>query len=109
MEPMNILYPVVIHPDVYPDGSMCWVAKHPDLPGCMAHADTVKEAEDLLAEARAVYLEYLDSKDRGPPLPRAYRQRNWLIGDVLVGGAAASEPGGFNWEVEDTTEAYRCA
>lgn len=62
-------YPVVIHPDRYPDGSRCWVASHPDLPGCMADGDTVEEARRLLDLARLAYLAYLNGADRDAPLP----------------------------------------
>jgi len=62
-------YAIHTHPDVDTRGAFCWVAKHPDLPGCAAHGYTLTEAKERLDEARIAYLANLDRM--GAPLPKA--------------------------------------
>jgi predicted RNase H-like HicB family nuclease len=88
-DPFDQIYPIVVRPDAYPDGKPCFVAEHPDLPGCSAHGTTVDEARELLSHARVAYLKYLISKDRNPPLSLPFRQREWQIGSVTMSGAVA--------------------
>lgn len=63
------VYPIEVVPDVYRDGRPCWLARHPDLPGCAISIDTREEAEAALADARHVYLEYLVENDLPIPEP----------------------------------------
>lgn len=49
-------YAVDLLPDHYPDGRPCWVASHPQLPGCTAYADTDDEALSELELVRRAYL-----------------------------------------------------
>ena len=60
-------YPVVVSPDTCTDGSFCYVAGHPDLPGCAAHGRTIAEARERLADARTAYLKHLQAT--GQPVP----------------------------------------
>jgi len=48
----SVQYPVVVYPDICTDGAFCYVAEHPDLPGCAAHGDTIQEAKSRLARPR---------------------------------------------------------
>jgi predicted RNase H-like HicB family nuclease len=65
--------------------SRVWVARHPDLPGCMSHALTTDEALANLAEAAELYLAALDAAgvDRPPqPLhPQAWSLESRGAGD----------------------------
>ncbi len=56
-------YSIELRPDHYPNGKPCFVAAHPDLPGCVAYADTDVEALQQLEAARRVYL--ADVEERG--------------------------------------------
>ena len=62
-------YPVVIRPDFCTDGSFCYIAEHPDLPGCVAYAPTQSEARRLLDKARDAYLASLTKDGVAPPPP----------------------------------------
>jgi predicted RNase H-like HicB family nuclease len=47
-----------------------WVARHPQLPGCMSHGVTTDEALANLAEAAELYLAALDAAGvNRPPAP----------------------------------------
>ena len=63
----NVAYRSVIRLDVTTDGTPCYIAEHPDLPGCEVHAPTLTEAQSLLASAREAYLTHL--ADAGLPVP----------------------------------------
>jgi predicted RNase H-like HicB family nuclease len=63
-----VRYPMVVYPDVCTDGSFCYVAEHPDLPGCAAHGNTLTEAKERLVRAREAYIAQLRSE--GLPLPQ---------------------------------------
>ena len=54
-------------------GKVCFVASHPELPGCMAQGWTREEAVRSLAEARELYLRAL-ARD-GLPIPEPQPQR----------------------------------
>lgn len=62
-------YRVESRQDKFADGRVCWVVSHPDLPGCVAYAETQNEALDLLDDARALYLASL--RDSGESIPVA--------------------------------------
>ncbi len=63
-----VRYPMVVYPDLCTDGTFCYVAEHPDLPGCAAHGETITEAKERLAKAREAYLAHLTAE--GIPFPR---------------------------------------
>lgn len=46
-----------------------WSAYLPDLPGCVACADTLEETEQLISEAVALYLEELRASGQPAPEP----------------------------------------
>jgi len=47
---------VVTRPDRLSDGTPCFVAEDPGLPGCVGYGVTQEEAKEQLAAARGVYL-----------------------------------------------------
>lgn len=69
-------YMIVIEPEPTTDGGTVFVARHPELPECMAHGATAEEAERNLAEARELLLTEL--RRRGAPIPRA----RGIVGEV---------------------------
>jgi predicted RNase H-like HicB family nuclease len=56
---------------VYEQAPENWAAYVPDLPGCVAAADTREDVEQLIREAIVLYLEAL--RERGDPVPEAGR------------------------------------
>lgn len=58
----------IVVPDQLSDGSIVYVARHPELPGCMSHGSTPDEARENLADARELYLEDVAISDV-PPAP----------------------------------------
>jgi antitoxin HicB len=50
-------------------GVPCYLARNPELRGCMSHGSTPEEAIRNLAEARHLYLETLLDHGLVPPLP----------------------------------------
>lgn len=63
----NQPYPVEVFRDKTTKGEDVYLAKNPDLPGCMAQGATHKDALDNLAEARFEYIESL--LEDGEPVP----------------------------------------
>ena len=79
-DPLELRYPVVIRMDHCTDGSPCYVAEHPDLPGCAAHSESLTEARQLLESARVTYLRHLLAKALPPPMPSPFRPMEWQSG-----------------------------
>jgi predicted RNase H-like HicB family nuclease len=68
---VNLPYAIEIIPDETTDGRPCYMAMHPELPGCMSHGDTELEARQNLVEARRLYIQSLVEKGLDVPRPRA--------------------------------------
>jgi predicted RNase H-like HicB family nuclease len=51
------------------DGRPCYLARNPELRGCMSHGATPEEAVKNLSEARELYLRTLLENGVRPPLP----------------------------------------
>jgi len=66
-EYMNLSYPIIVKESTYTDGSPCYEAEHPDLPGCLGQGDSVNEAIEDLNHARHLYIESLI--EDGLPVP----------------------------------------
>lgn len=94
-DPFQIAYPMLIRPDRCTDDSFCYLAEHPDLPGCAAHGDTIKEAKELLAQARVAYLKHVIAKGEPLPIPSRYRPSEWLV-------ANPTPPAASNWTTVPT-------
>ena len=62
-------YAVQVVPDATTDGGVCYLASHPELPGCMAHGDTIDEALQNLEDARRLYLTTLLNRGLEVPKP----------------------------------------
>lgn len=66
---MKLDYLVAIFEDKYTDGTPCFIAKHPQLPGCISQGDTVEEALNNLTDARREYIESLIEDNLEVPVP----------------------------------------
>jgi predicted RNase H-like HicB family nuclease len=73
----EIPYPTVLRMDRCTDGSFCYIGEHPDLPGCAAHGETIREARESLAHARIAYLKHLVATHAPIPMPSPYRPLDW--------------------------------
>ena len=84
-------YPVAIRPDTLTDGAFCYIAEHPDLPGCSAHGYTLSEAQANLAHAREAYLRHLRATGRPVPPPSTDlpNEVTWEASIIEVPAAAA--------------------
>ncbi len=67
---MKLQYVVEIEEDDC-NGRPCFVATHPELPGCMANGKTRGEALKNLEEARSDYIRILLKRGLEVPLPKA--------------------------------------
>jgi predicted RNase H-like HicB family nuclease len=67
-------YAVEVVPDLTTDGEQVYVARHPELPGCMAHGATPDEARVNLREARELFIETMLEDGLEPPVPSQAQQ-----------------------------------
>lgn len=93
-------YPIVMRPDVCTDGTVCFVAEHPDLPGCAAHGSTPDEAKALLDQARAAYIRYLVEKNMPIPGPSLFGPVEWQIGLLGTGSTASGDESPPPWKIQ---------
>jgi predicted RNase H-like HicB family nuclease len=68
---MLLPYAVQVVPDATTDGGACYLASHPELPGCMAHGDSPDEALRNLEDARRLYLTTLIKRGLEVPKPHS--------------------------------------
>jgi predicted RNase H-like HicB family nuclease len=68
---LTMPYAVEVQEEETTDGGHCFVAFHPELPGCMAHGDSREEALENLREAKELYISALLDRDVEVPLPKA--------------------------------------
>lgn len=68
--PPRIPYAVVVVQEQATDGSLVYRAEIPELPGCMSHGETEKEAVQNLVEAMELYLETLAQQGQRVPTPQ---------------------------------------
>lgn len=76
---MRLHYSIKVVPDQTTEGSLCYVASHPELPGCMSHGDTPEEAMSNLLEAKHLYIKTLLDKGESVPLPTSSTVAIWQI------------------------------
>lgn len=68
-EYMKLPYVAVIKEDQYTDGTPCFRAEHPDLPGCVSDGRTREEAIINLEDAKRLYIETMIEIGQEVPLP----------------------------------------
>lgn len=71
VHPAEAGYATEIVADIATDGSIVYLASHPELDGCIAQGDTPEEAEENLADARDLYIRSLRERAIDVPEPRA--------------------------------------
>jgi len=57
-------YKIIIEPEEYEYSLVEWVAKYPELPYLIGVGDTPKEALNMLEEAKEMYLEVLEEREK---------------------------------------------
>jgi len=74
-------YQTIIEPQVLSNGRRIFMARHPELRGCLAQGDSPAEAEELLSEVFRSYIEHLREYNLPVPQPRqrAVRTAVWSI------------------------------
>ncbi|MEW6108518.1 MAG: type II toxin-antitoxin system HicB family antitoxin [Nitrospirota bacterium] len=90
-EYMKLEYDVIVTPEECTDGTLCYRAEHPQLPGCMSHGQTPEEAIRNLIEAKRLYIETLLERGLDVPLPlrptgmtfSSYRSITTIISPVI--------------------------
>lgn len=68
---LGLSYSVTVFPEICTDGSMSYVARITELPGCESHGDTNLQARLHLEEAKKVFIVSMLEDGIDPPLPRA--------------------------------------
>ena len=68
-EYLRLDYPIEIVPDAFADGTVCYMARCPALPGCMSHGDSPEEARLNLEDAKRLYIGALLKKGVEPQVP----------------------------------------
>jgi predicted RNase H-like HicB family nuclease len=63
-------YVTVVRRDETTDGEVCYLAYHPELPNCIGQGSTAAEAEQDLAEATIMTIDYLLESGLPVPEPR---------------------------------------
>lgn len=100
--PYAVPYAVEVVPEECTDGSFCYRASHPELPGCMSHGLTPEEAIKNLSEAKLLYIQALLGQNQPIPKPRLAMEtgtsilnqqeaRIWEIWDFPTRVAEASD------------------
>lgn len=93
-------YDVEVVPDTA-GGRAVYVARHPDLPGCMSDGATPDEAIENLADARDMYLAGLRGAGLPVPPPKAHAVTRILrsLGLSILPENLASEIAQTPWEI----------
>jgi predicted RNase H-like HicB family nuclease len=95
IDPLQVEYPIVVRPDLDTNGERCWVAEHPDLPGCAAHGTgqfPISEAKALLSRARIAYIQYLLDHDLTVPMPSPHRPAEGQMWQMPADRAQVASP-----------------
>lgn len=66
---LSLDYKSEVTPDSYEDGRTYFVARIPDLPGCISSGSTREEAENNLRDAKRLYIAAALEHGFKPPLP----------------------------------------
>jgi len=68
-------YSTYVIPDETTHNELCYVAYHPELPGCMSHGSTPEEALNNLQEATALFISTLLDMNLDIPEPMSTQVR----------------------------------
>jgi predicted RNase H-like HicB family nuclease len=100
---LRLPYTVFVTPEDCTDGTVCFMARIPELPNCQSHGDTPEEALEGIEEAKQLYLSSMLEDGVEPPEPQ-----------VATGVASSSKALSAIWrvsvsqaDVDDTQERDR--
>lgn len=79
---LRLPYSIEVIPSQTTEGSICYLASHPELTGCMSHGDTPEQAISNLLEAKKLYISTLLRKGESVPLPESSLMVIWEISEV---------------------------
>lgn len=79
---IKLPYSVEVTPEQTTEGTPCYLASYPDLPGCMSHGDTPDEAIANLFEAKELYIKTLLEKGQDIPLPTSSSVAIWEVAGI---------------------------
>lgn len=85
---VKLPYSIKVVPGQTTEGLLCYVACHPELPGCMSQGDTPEEAIANLSEAKELYIKTLLEKGQDIPLPESSVVAIWKIAELEVEASA---------------------
>ena len=88
---MNLPFRVMVHADEW-DGKPCFIAFHPDLPGCKAPGWTWEEAVKNLVGARRDYVTALLEAGIDVPTPPPVPGSSWNLESVAAREIRAVRP-----------------
>jgi predicted RNase H-like HicB family nuclease len=83
-EYMRLPYSTEVVPDVCTDGSQCYLASNPELPGCISHGRTPEEAQINLQSARRLYIKALLKRGLHVPRPMPVYSQTEGTGQSIV-------------------------
>ena len=66
----NLKYVTIVMRDETTVGTTCYIASHPELPGCISQGDTPEEAIRNLEEARELVIDHLLNNNLPVPIPQ---------------------------------------
>ncbi len=89
-------YKTILTLDMRSDGTRCFVARHPELPGCMSDGDTPEEAIANLKDARDLYIQSLIEDELEVPLP----QTVIVMPETTTSGGWTAAGSLGTWEVQ---------
>lgn len=79
---MELRYAVQVVPDVCTDGTQCYLASYPELPGCMSHGADPEEAIRNLEGARRLYIKTLLKRNLSVPLPETMQSPGIVVANL---------------------------
>ncbi|CAN5812460.1 hypothetical protein BH23GEM7_BH23GEM7_14190 [soil metagenome] len=89
---LRVPYTVIIVPDYYAGGQVCYLARVAELPGCESHGDTPEEARANLRDAMELYIRSLLEDGIEPPLPAEGTTVTWRVAGEAPAGASIVRP-----------------
>jgi predicted RNase H-like HicB family nuclease len=97
-DPLQIEYPTMVRPDTYTNGAFCYIAEHPDLPGCVGYGNTLSKAKESLSVARVAYISQLLAEGENIPGPSPSRPSS------VEWESSPSCPRSVEWESAEVSE-----
>ena len=85
-------YMQVVELRVSESGDEYYIAKNPELAGCISHGSTVEEAQENLVAVREDYLEHLKEFNLPTPTPlNIFAQPAQAVGEYVLGEVATKK------------------